>query len=84
MKILKIIHLSILFSGLNTSSDTRDTPMENESTSGKQIRRQSTGDDGCREMVFTICEEEKIDYPANNRLHLNQQCKKDIFAYYCG
>ena len=29
MKILKIIHLSILFSGLNTSPLTRDTPMEN-------------------------------------------------------
>ena len=83
MKIFKIILLSILFSGLNSSPVTRDTPMENHSRTGKQIRRRFTADDSCREMVFIICEEEKIDYPAKNRLQLNEQCKKDGFAYYC-
>ena len=63
---------------------TRDTPMENESKTEKQIRRRSIGDDGCREMVSIICEEEKKDYPSKNRLHYYEQCKKDGFAYYCG
>ena len=84
MEISKIIFLSILFSGSNSSPVTRDTPMENESTTGKQIRRRSTGDDGCRKMVSIICEEEKKDYPSENRLHFYEQCKKDGFAYYCG
>ena len=82
MKILKIIHLSILFSGLNTERYSDGKRIHAWKTNPSAINR--TGDDGCREMVFTICEEEKIVYPANNRLHLNQQCKKDIFAYYCG
>ena len=83
MNIFKIILLSILFSGLNSSPVTRDTPMENESTTEKQIRRRSTGDGGCRKMVVAICEEEKTDYPSADRLQLFEQCKKDGFAYYC-
>ena len=83
MKIFKIILLSILFSGLNSSPVTRDTPTDNASPTGKQIRRRSTGDHGCQEMVVTICEEEKKDYPSTDRLHLFEQCKKDGFAYYC-
>ena len=83
MEISKIIFLSILFSGSNSSPVTRDTPMENESTTEKQIRRRSTGDGGCRKMVVAICEEEKTDYPSADRLQLFEQCKKDGFAYYC-
>ena len=80
MEISKIIFLSILFSGSNSSPVTRDTPMENESTTEKQIRRRSTG---CRKMVVAICREEKTDYPSADRLQLFEQCKKDGFAYYC-
>ena len=83
MEVFKIILLSILFSGLNSSPVTRDTPMENEPPTGKQIRRRSTGDGGCRKMVVAICTEEKTDYPSADRLQLFEQCKKDGFAYYC-
>jgi len=84
MKIFKIILLSILFSGLNSSPVTRDTSMENESMTEKPIHRRSAGDDGCRKMVSIICEEEKKDYPSKHRLRLFEQCNKDGFAYYCG
>ena len=101
MEIFKIILVSILFSGFNSSPVTRDNPMENESTAEnestvenestmenestteKQIRRRSTGDDGCRKMVSIICNEEKNDYPSTDRLQLFELCKKDGFDYYC-
>ena len=83
MEIFKIILVSILFSGLNSSPVTRDTPIEKESTTEKQIRRRSTGDHGCHEMVVRICEEEKQDYPSTDRLQLFELCKKDGFDYYC-
>ena len=84
MEIFKIILLSVLFSGLNSSPVTRDTPMDNESPTGKQIGRRSTGDHGCQEMVVTICKEEKKYYPSTDRLELFEQCKTDGFAYNCG
>ena len=49
---------------------TRDTPMENESKTEKQIRRRSIGDDGCREMVSIICEEEKKRLPFKKSIAL--------------
>ena len=94
MKIFKIILLSILpyfrifwinqqvFS-LTSSPVTRDTPMDKESPTGKQIRRRSTGDDRCREMVVTFCKGEKKYFPSKDGLQLFEQCKNDGFAYYC-
>ena len=84
MKLFKIILLSILFSGLNSSPVTRETPMDNEFPTGKQIRRRSTGDHGCQEKVVTICREEKKYYPTTDRLELFEQCMAYGFAYYCG
>ena len=83
-KNLKIILFVILLSGLNCSPVTRDSAMENESSSGKQVHRRSTDDHRCRKTVIIYCELQKKTFPSKNRLSLYEKCLFEGFNQRCG
>ena len=81
---LKKILFVILVSGSNSNPVTRDTSIENETRSGKQIHRRSTEDHRCRKTVVIHCELQKKTFSSENRLDLYAECLYEGFTQRCG